>query len=422
MTPQQLSLALLALAKLGHEPGAAWLNAFTLAWEALAPDASAKAHSMVLWGVGSLPGSQLLGVSSRSSSSGGSSSSSSGGSRPVTTQQSNAAGSPGTPDPVLQGDVDDACSLLQQPGGEAPSDPPLTPQQQARLAMARRVQAALQTAVTRAASAVAAVAVLKLRQAAQRQQQQQQQQHLDQQQPIQQPVQQPVQQPATAPPSSGEQPQLLAGGSLLHPADCAMCISALARLGPGGMGPGFAAFWLRQAAAQQRNMNSAELASCLWALGRLRLRPPADWLAAHLEYTRQLAPCMNHKQLAMTLWGCARLQVHVHACNVPSPHRVQALLHYAVRWTLPQQNSTPHPRCIVCAQIDLLLYRPPPPPVQYLPNVLASAALLTSAAEQMSSFTPHSLSLVAWSLGALRLRPSNEWMALLLRQSRRRFM
>lgn len=53
-------------------------------------------------------------------------------------------------------------------------------------------------------------------------------------------------------------------------------------------------------------------------------------------------------------------------------------------------------------------------PLQYLPNVSVTAELLMCAAEQLPSFSPHSLSLMLWSLGALRMRPNKEWMQLLL--------
>jgi hypothetical protein len=52
--------------------------------------------------------------------------------------------------------------------------------------------------------------------------------------------------------------------------------------------------------------------------------------------------------------------------------------------------------------------------LQYLPNVSVTAELLMSAAEQLPSFSPNSLSLMLWSLGALRMRPNKEWMQLAL--------
>jgi len=106
-----------------------------------------------------------------------------------------------------------------------------------------------------------------------------------------------------------EQPQLLASASLLHPTDCAMSLYGLARLGPSCMDPGFPAFWLAQSRSQLVNMNSQELSMCLWALGKLRLLPPQAWLQQHLHCCASLAGCMTHKQLAMVLWGCAQLKV-----------------------------------------------------------------------------------------------------------------
>lgn len=52
--------------------------------------------------------------------------------------------------------------------------------------------------------------------------------------------------------------------------------------------------------------------------------------------------------------------------------------------------------------------------LQFLPNVSITAELLMSAAEQLPRFTPHSLALTLWSLGALRMRPNKEWMQLVL--------
>jgi hypothetical protein len=53
-------------------------------------------------------------------------------------------------------------------------------------------------------------------------------------------------------------------------------------------------------------------------------------------------------------------------------------------------------------------------PLQYLPHVSVTAELLMCAAEQLPRFTPHSLALMMWSLGALRMRPNKEWMKLVL--------
>ncbi|KAF6266650.1 Guanylylate cyclase-domain-containing protein [Scenedesmus sp. NREL 46B-D3] len=130
--------------------------------------------------------------------------------------------------------------------------------------------------------------------------------------------------------------------------------------------PEFAAFWLRQSRSQLGSMNSQELASCVWALGRLGLQPPEEWLQRHLSCSAQLAGCMSPQQLAMLFHGCARLQ--------------------------------------------------------YLPDVLVTAELLMSAAEQLPSFTPHSLALLLHALGGLCLKPNKEWMALALEQARYRFI
>lgn len=64
----------------------------------------------------------------------------------------------------------------------------------------------------------------------------------------------------------------------------------------------------------------------------------------------------------------------------------------------------------------------PPLHVQYLPDVLVTAELLMSAAEQLPAFSPHSLALLLHALGLLRLKPNKEWMALALEQARYRFM
>jgi hypothetical protein len=62
------------------------------------------------------------------------------------------------------------------------------------------------------------------------------------------------------------------------------------------------------------------------------------------------------------------------------------------------------------------------PWLQYLPDVLVTAELLMSAAEQLPSFSAHSLALLLQALGLLRLKPNKEWMALALEQARYRFM
>lgn len=40
-----------------------------------------------------------------------------------------------------------------------------------------------------------------------------------------------------------------------------------------------------------------------------------------------------------------------------------------------------------------------------------------AAAQELPRFTPHSLSLLVWSLGSLGMRPNKEWMQLLLDQA-----
>jgi hypothetical protein len=280
LDPQQLSGALLAFGKLQYQPSPGWLADYKQAWDRQQGKFSAKEHALVLWGVGSMPA---------------------------------AAGD-------------------------------------GQLAWVRQLQAALQQSVSRPAAAVAAVALLKLRQAAQQQQQQdggealsstagramlqeqqQQQQQQDSrtmqlQQQGEQTIQQPLSGQAAADPAVAQQQQqrqqeeLLSSASLLHPTDCAMAVYALARLGPHSIDPDFAAFWLRQSRSQLGNMNSQELASCVWALGRLGLQPPEDWLQQHLRCSAQLAGCMSHQQLAMLFYGCARLQVRAAAWGQRQVH------------------------------------------------------------------------------------------------------
>jgi hypothetical protein len=278
LDPQQLSGALLAFGKLQYQPSPGWLADYKQAWDRQQGKFSAKEHALVLWGVGSMPAGAAA-----------------------------AAGD-------------------------------------GQLAWIRQLQAALQHSVSRPAAAVAAVALLKLRQAAQQQQQQQDggealssaagramlqgdQQQQDsrttQLQPQgQQTIQQPLSGQAAADPAVAQQQQqqeeLLSSASLLHPTDCAMAVYALARLGPTSIDPEFTAFWLRQSRSQLGNMNSQELASCVWALGRLGLQPPEDWLQQHLRCSAQLAGCMSHQQLAMLFYGCARLQVRAAAAGPES--------------------------------------------------------------------------------------------------------
>lgn len=263
LQPKQLSALMVAFARLKYTPPAEWQREYERAWDAAQCEFTPAGQVCVLWGVGFMP--------------------------------------------------------------------PAAGQQDTRVAWARKLQHALQAAVTRAASAVAAVALLKLRQAAQQQQRQGldasveqmkaplNQQPGSQQEPLQQlsvrsedetqlqttVMDQYADQLQAAP----EQPQLLASGSLLHPTDCAMAIAALARLGPTAIEQEFASFWLKQSRSQLCNMNSAELSVCLHSLGKLKLRPPGEWLQQAMACCAQQAACLTHQQLAMVFWGCARLQV-----------------------------------------------------------------------------------------------------------------
>lgn len=321
MSPAQLSTAVMALAKLQHTPSTAWLAGFWRAWEAQQVSFSARGHATALWGIGTL--------------------------RPAKFDT-------------------------------AP--------------WAKKLQAALQQAVAQAATAVAAVALQKIRIAAQKErlvQQEQREQHQEQQDAAagsqqQQAVdssaaaaegqepgasshtkqqlwhktpQQGLQQEwdeqqqgeeeeegllslaAQQQESVEEQPQLLGSASLLHPTDCAMVLYGLARLGPSCLDPSFPAFWLAQARSQLVNMNSQELATCIWALGKLRLLPPDAWLQQHMQCAARLASAMNHRQLAMVWWGCARLRVsalgrltrrrvggRVQGCAVSKRHELTALV------------------------------------------------------------------------------------------------
>jgi hypothetical protein len=266
---------MLALAKLQHLPPQAWMAAFWGAWQAQQATFSTKGHATIMWGMGSISGSS-----------------------------------------------GDGAGRQQQQ------------QQQQQAVFARQVHA-----VARTAKAVAGVALQKLRLAALQQQQQsqaqqpaqqpvleqgtailQQAEQQQQQQPTTQPLLQQQQPPVSQPqleapmphasaPAGEEQPQLLTSASLLHPTDCAMVLYGLARLGPSALDASFPPFWLAQARAQQANMNSQELATCLWALAKLRLQPPEPWLQQHLACSARLAACMSHRQLAMVLWGCARMRV-----------------------------------------------------------------------------------------------------------------
>lgn len=281
MSPAQLSTAVMAWAKLGHVPSAAWLKGFWKAWEAQQLGFTARSHASVMWGIGKL--------------------------------------NPIKPDQSL---------------------------------WAKKLQDALQRVVAQAATAVAAVALQKIRIAAQKEKLVQQEQlEQEQQQGLQQPQQledtasaaqsepaavvtqqQPDEQQqfwldaqqeldevdydeqlellaAQQQGTVQEQPQLLGSASLLHPTDCAMVIYGLARLGPKCLDPNFPAFWLAQSRSQLVNMNSQELATCMWALGKLRLLAPEAWLQQHLQCTARLASGMTHRQLAMVWWGCARLRV-----------------------------------------------------------------------------------------------------------------
>lgn len=279
MSPAQLSTAALAFGRLNYVPSTAWMTQFWQAWESQQVVFSARGHATVMWGVGTI--------------------------QPV------------KPDP-------------QQ--------------------WARQLQGALQVAVARATKAVAAVALQKIQLAAKKQELIQQEQLELEQQPVsivteqldgnvaQQSVlqqqalavvqeqQQVLSQQEDSEPLGeeglellllqqgqqqdiSEQPQLLGSASLLHPTDCAMVMYGLARLGHSCIDPSFPAFWLAQSRSQLGNMNSQELAMSLWALGKLRLLPPEVWLQQALQCTARAARSMNHRQLAMVWWGCARLRV-----------------------------------------------------------------------------------------------------------------
>lgn len=280
LSPAQLSTAVMAMAKLQHVPSTAWLQQFWQSWEAQQLQFSARSHASVMWAIGTI----------------------------------------------------------------RPYKPDQNP-------WVKKLQAACQQAVAQATTAVAAVALQKIRLAAQRERLVQQEQ-LEQQQQQDAPAQQ--QQLGSANSGQGadqasqpplqqqqsweelqfdyveqvelsaaeqqhliqEQPQLLASASLLHPTDCAMVMYGLARLGRSCLDPSFPAFWLAQSRSQLVNMNSQELATCLWALGKLRLLPPEAWLQQHLQCSARMASVMSHKQLAMVWWGCAKLRVSEAACAV----------------------------------------------------------------------------------------------------------
>jgi hypothetical protein len=277
LSPVQLSTAVMAMAKLQHVPSTAWLKQFWQSWEAQQLQFSARSHASVIWAIGTIH--------------------------------------------------------------------PLTPH---RNAWIKKLQAACQQTVAQATTAVAAVALQKIQLAAHRErlvqqeqqkqaQQQQQgasaqeqqlglpdakqgagqalqlQQHQHQQQSWEdlqlEYDQQEELSAAEQQQLIEEQPQLLASASLLHPTDCAMVVYGLARLGPSCLNPSFPAFWLAQSRSQLVNMNSQELATCLWALAKLRLLPPEAWLQQHLQCSARMASVMSHQQLAMVWWGCAKLRV-----------------------------------------------------------------------------------------------------------------
>lgn len=85
--------------------------------------------------------------------------------------------------------------------------------------------------------------------------------------------------------------------------------------------------------------------------------------------------------------------------------------HHAARSVSARTHKSSHSSGCLCPAPAV----PPPPRVpQYLPHVSVTAELLMCAAEQLPRFTPHSLALMLWSLGALRMRPNKEWMQLVL--------
>jgi hypothetical protein len=332
MSPSQLSNMMLACGKLQMAPSQAFLRAYQAAWEAQMPQLTAKDHALVLWGVGKMALSNAA-TGARNQ-------------LPWVWQVQQA----------LQQAVNRAvgavaavalqklrqASLQQQTHAH---EQIREPEEQQQLVLApdlkqmegqERHDVHQQPTTNKPRAALPRELLLSNNRDLQQQQQQQhvlqQQQppahfHADEPPPAllaqQQHHHHHQQQHQPAHPSElqqfqgsnvstevqAEQPPLLSSASLLHPTDCAMVLYALARLGPAAVETSFTSFWLRQSKSQLGNMNSKELATCCWALGRLALRPPQDWLQQHLWCTSQLASCMSHRQLAMVLWGCARLQV-----------------------------------------------------------------------------------------------------------------
>jgi hypothetical protein len=66
---------------------------------------------------------------------------------------------------------------------------------------------------------------------------------------------------------------------------------------------------LTGAAAHLEAYAPAELAQAAFALGRCRYRPAPNWARAFLDAAARGAGGMRHQELAMLLWGAARLQV-----------------------------------------------------------------------------------------------------------------
>eukprot|EP00775_Hariotina_reticulata_P013643 gene13643-13766_t len=227
----------------------------------------------------------------------------------------------------------------------------------------------------------------------------------------------------------------------LTPAGTSVLVAALSIIAraPGGAATSRALMdrWYNVSWRRMKKYSALDLAMAAWGLGQMREYPHSGWISRFWVCSKAVVGELDPKPLLMLLLGvanmsgvspaaswCAPVQqavlTQLHLMNpsqlsnvmlafgklqmAPSPAFMRA---YQAAWEarMPELTAKDH---------AMVLWG-------FMPNVRATAELLMAIAEQLPRFSTHSLALVVWSLGAMRLKPNKEWMNLVLRQARRSF-
>lgn len=287
-------------------------------------------------------------------------------------------------------------------------------------------------------------------------------------------------------PEQGAADAAAGGGARVAPplprASAVLALLCLAELPRGAALPRFAEMAVSESERHFLAMAPGELAQCVHALGAARYRPPPRWAAAALGAAGAAAAGMDEREIAMLLWGVARLQVGGRGCgdkgacvhaHTQKHLRAGDCIHAVGRgasaggrvWVWGQRRVCVHghlrkgmrshaqrssgasrgcrlcgrrrtrtrarARASACTGHDARRAHPstqPPPRQRSLPSIPKRAQLnpglawmagvLTEAAEQLPSFRPHSLANMLLALGLMGVKPNKEWMGPVLERAR----